>query len=152
MKKYYFLPDDFQDLETAIQKIHDRLTTFGLEIGESCLEGSETFHDNFVYEDNSRLMRMWSQKMEQLSDIRKYAVIIAPPPSTRVSMGRTVTIKDEEGKQQAMLIGSFMVFDRPDRISYSSPLAKILIGASAGDVRTGKISEDMRSFEIIDVE
>lgn len=48
---FYFLPDDFEDLNDQIEQICERIEELGKEAGESCQQGAETWHDNFAFEE-----------------------------------------------------------------------------------------------------
>lgn len=63
---YYFLKEDFEALNAEINKIADKIKEIGKEMGKSCQEGAETFHDNFAYEDGERQQYMWSGRIREL--------------------------------------------------------------------------------------
>ncbi len=42
--------------------------------------------------------------------------------------------------------------ERVRRISYVSPLGKLLIGAKVGEIREGVIGNDKKRFEILEIE
>ena len=45
MDEYYFLPEDFAALDRQIREIFVKIREIGQEIGASCNEGAETYHD-----------------------------------------------------------------------------------------------------------
>lgn len=57
-KKYFFLKKDYMLLLKKMERISEEIQRLGEEIGESCSD-SETFHDNFDYEEGGRQQRMW---------------------------------------------------------------------------------------------
>ncbi|OHA24282.1 MAG: hypothetical protein A3G52_02045 [Candidatus Taylorbacteria bacterium RIFCSPLOWO2_12_FULL_43_20] len=61
----FFLPEDFEKLNQEITGLCDRIKQIGKEMGESCREGAETFHDNFAYEDGERQQAMLSTRLRK---------------------------------------------------------------------------------------
>jgi hypothetical protein len=74
---FYFLPEDFTALNARIAELTAVLREIG-EMGKSCQEGAETFHDNFAYEDGERQQRMWSRLRQELVRIRDRARVVCP--------------------------------------------------------------------------
>jgi len=151
----WFLREDLRALEARIEELRRLIREIGQEMGASCQEGAETFHDNFAFEDGERNQRMWGEQVRRLTHIRREARIVEPPEhGDRVGLGRTVTFRDlDSGEVQTFTIGSYMSFaDRNGSIvSYIAPLARILVGAEEGDEREGLIRGQQRSFEILEV-
>jgi transcription elongation GreA/GreB family factor len=154
---YYFLKEDFEALNAEIEKIADKIKEIGKEMGKSCQEGAETFHDNFAYEDGERQQYMWSTRIRELIRIRNQAcVLLDPPRGDTVSIGRTVIVKDEHtGETRAIKIGSYMVLSKEEGkevISYNAPLARMLIGAQVGDIRDAVIAGKKKRFRVLKIE
>jgi transcription elongation factor GreA len=148
--KYYFLREDYEKLNEQILEISNRIREIGQEMGNSCQEGAETFHDNFAFEEGERQQQMWSRRMAELLEISLNAVIVdAAVNPGKVGIGSRVTAIDfETGERKTLCIGSYQVFSQNGRISYDSPLGRILLGAEEGDVVTGSIAGKKRRFEI----
>lgn len=153
---YYFLRKDFEALNAEIKKIADKIKEIGKEMGKSCQEGAETFHDNFAYEDGERQQYMWSGRIRELIRIRNQArVILEPQKGDIVSIGRTITVEDEHtGKTCVMKIGSYMVLteEEGEVISYDAPLARMLIGGRVGDMKESVIAGKQKRFRILKIE
>jgi len=154
---YYFLKKDFEALNVEIERIADKIKEIGKEMGKSCQEGAETFHDNFAYEDGERQQYMWSGRIRELIRIRNQArVLLDPPKGDTVSIGRTVTVEDEHtGETRAIKIGSYMVLSKEEDeevISYNAPLARMLIGARVGDTREAVIAGKKKRFRVLKIE
>src|SRR3989344_1351490 len=136
----YFLEEDFRGLNQEIAHICDKIKDAGREMGLSCQEGAETFHDNFAYEEGERQQYMWSKRLREIIAIRNNSRVVTPDSgTTRVSLGKKVTIRDNAtGETKTFKIGSFMVFSQEtETISYPAPLARLVIGAEAGEMREG---------------
>ncbi len=150
---YYFLKEDFAELDARITHLQSQIREIGAEMGRSCEEGAETYHDNFAFEDGERQQLMWSRHLHELLQVRNQAHIVAPATEAqRVGIGRKVMIEDTEtGERRVLQIGSYMVFRGGQSISYQAPLARFLIGAQQGEVREGRLGRSTRSFEVISI-
>lgn len=155
--RHYFLREDLEALNESIRDIDDRIRDVLRQSGDSCGEGADTWHDNFEYEEGQRGAYMWSNRLRELVALRATAELVIPAPSgNEVLIGRIVTIEDESTKDiSTFQIGSYMILKRRsgrEVISYAAPVAAILIGAKAGDVRKGLIGGVTMTFRIIKVE
>lgn len=152
----FFLKKDFEALTQEINSVCDRIKEAGKEMGISCQEGAETFHDNFAHEDGERQQHMWSNRLRQLIVIRNNARVVSPNATPNcVSLGMTVVVKDEDTNELfTFKIGSYMTFgdEDPAIISYNSPLARALIRAEAGETRKAIAKGRLRTFEIVSIE
>lgn len=155
MIMYYFLKEDFEGLDKQIDQICDEIKRIGKEMGKSCQEGAETFHDNFAFEDGERQQYMWSSRLRELIKIRNNAKVVSPEISSKkVSIGKSATFQDEEtSKIQTIRIGSFMIFhDQKNTISYNAPLARLLVGATVNEAREGIVGGKKKSVIILKIE
>ncbi|MBW2217966.1 MAG: GreA/GreB family elongation factor [Deltaproteobacteria bacterium] len=150
---YYFLRDDIEKLAGQIHKINARIKAIGKEMGASCEEGAETFHDNFAFEDGERQQQMWSKRLKELLDIYNHSQIYKSSGfAERVGIGREVTLADlDTGEEKTIKIGSYMSFNGNGTVSYNAPLARILLGAEPGEVRKGEIAGRLKKFEIVEI-
>lgn len=152
---YYFLREDFKALNTEIEKIADKIKEIGKEMGKSCKEGAETFHDNFAHEDGERQQYMWSSRLRELIRIRNQTHIVEPQKSDRLSLGLTAIIKDiDTDEMRTIKIGSYMVFAQQDGkvISYNAPLARMLIHGKVGEIKEAMIAGKKKCFLILKIE
>lgn len=69
----YFLKADYDALCNEIDVLLNRIKEIGQEMGASCQEGAETFHDNFAHEDGTRQQHMWSTRLRELIAIKNDA-------------------------------------------------------------------------------
>lgn len=155
MTHYYFTKEDFTTLNTEISAICDRIKEAGKEMGDSCREGAETFHDNFAYEEGERQQFMWSKQLRELVRIRNRSRIVEPQKGRKVSIGSLVTTRDETtGEERRFKVGSYMTFGKYDGtvISYNAPLARMIIGAEVGDIREGTISGTKKVVMVTNIE
>jgi transcription elongation GreA/GreB family factor len=77
----------------------------------------------------TRDLRYWSQR-------RATAQLTEPEPEPdKVQFGRTVDIEREDGRRQVFrIVGEDEADPKKGAIFYASPLAKVLLGKSVGDV------------------
>ena len=151
---YFFTEEEYNNLLNKIKKIEEEIDRLGKEMGESCTEGAETYHDNFVYEEGIRQQHIWSGQLKKLRDIKnKVKVLEKNKINTKnVYIGNTVTIKNNLSDEIITLkIGGYMTIE-PNTISYKSPLAKILIGGKKDETRNGIINKEKTSFKILTIE
>jgi transcription elongation GreA/GreB family factor len=150
---FYFLPDDLQRLGRRITEVEEHIRAVGREMGESCTEGAETFHDNFAYEDGERQLIMWTRRLRELHRVRERARAVTPGgPAEFVRIGRVARVLEiASGRERTFRIGSYMVFNGDPSISYASPLGRLLVGAQEGDLREGIIAGERTQIEILEV-
>ena len=149
-KKYYFLKKDYDLLLLKFEDILQEIERLGLEIGGSCDE-TETFHDNFDYEECGRQQRMWIAHYRKFKKVKEGAEIVQEKMDLNfVNIGRTVVIKFKNGKELTKKIGSYMTFS-DDEISYNAPLAKVMIGKKIGDNIQEKYHNHNFQFQIISI-
>jgi len=155
MTECYFLQQDLDELDRRIAELEHLIREIGREMGESCSEGAETYHDNFAFEDGERQQRMWTRRLRELVRVRERARLVRPTAANgRVALGRTVTVMDvDTGDERRFRVGSYMSFrNGTEVVSYLAPLARLLIGAEEGDVREGTIGKTRRSFEVVAID
>jgi transcription elongation GreA/GreB family factor len=148
---YYFLKEDFIELDKRINELNEKIRKISLEIGKDAQEDRGIF----TYEEGERQKYMWSTRLRELIRIKNNAKIIEPDIKVdKVSLGRCVTIIDEEtGSVQKYSIGSYMVLiEKENVIAYNTCLARLLIGAQVGEVRSGEIAGKKRNFRVLKID
>lgn len=150
---YYFLRRDLEELDRQIDTLLARLRDIGKEMGLSCQEGAETFHDNFAYEDGERQQRMWSRHLRELMRVRQSARVVSRQDRRdSATIGCTVVLRDLDSDEVITLtIGSYMTFEQQDVVSYEAPLARLILGSSPGEVLEGNIGGKPRTFEVCEL-
>jgi len=153
---YLFLDEDFIDFEKKLEENKERMEAALKRIGNSCKEASDTYHDNFGFEQAQRDAEMWSNRFRSLLSIRNNIEIVYPEDFLKdeVAIGRIVAIKDENsGEIKTFKIGSYMIVDeKKNSVSYDAPLSRLIMWAKVGDIREGKIGSKTRRFKIIKIE
>lgn len=153
--QYFFLEEDLKYLEHRIDELRRIIRFYGEEMGKSCEESSETYHDNFAYEDGERQQRMWSDELRRLISIRVNAVAIKSSIDTHsVAFGNCVTITDLATFEKVVYtVGSYIVGKgRTGHISYNAPMAKALVGAEVGEICELSVGGEKRTYRIEKIE
>lgn len=155
MERYYFLPEDFASLEELVQNTADKMRNVQKEMAQSVKESSETWHDNFGYEDGRRRLTMWSKRLGELRDIRSNAVLVKPKDQyDSVAIGCRVTVEDIDSRERKTYrIGSYMnLSEAPDTLSYNSPLARILMRAKEDEEIRDLVNGQKHQYLVISID
>jgi transcription elongation GreA/GreB family factor len=149
---FYFLQGDLDKLIIIINGIKQKLRESGQDIGESCRQAAETYHDNAPYEEAVRSFEFHSIRLSSLVEIRQSAEIIRPPENNdKVRVGHRVRILDMVSDEIiCFTVGSYLVFS-DDHVSYNSPLAKLLLGAKVGEIKSGRVGNRDRELLILEI-
>lgn len=153
---FLFLRKDYLALEKNIDALKNNLKTVGFEVGEMSRQSSETWHDNYGFEEADRERKRLAGTLEELKKVYAQAEVVEPSSHTeRVSLGSRVTIQNVDTlEEKVVVVGSYMVLEKtdPNEFSYAAPFVAPLMGASVGEVREieigGKISK-MRIIQIV---
>src|SRR5205823_4730191 len=93
-----------------------------------------------------------SERVTKLEHILASVRVVDPPdaPSNSVTLGATVTVKDEKGATETFtVVGVDELNFEPDAVSWISPVGKALLAADMGDwIKL----EDGRSAKIVKIE
>lgn len=148
----YFLEKDIAVLETHIQETIEKLKETGVELRNAVTQSSETWHDNFPFENAQHQARLLQQRLDDLEHIRRNATIINTPTDTAsIAIGHTVTARDiDTDAMQNFTIGSHITFTE-NTISYASPLGALFLGKRIGERTKGMVGPKEREFEIIEI-
>lgn len=153
MRKF-FSKEDFDNLRTQITSLTEEVKEAKLSVGETAAEGG-SWHDNAAYDEATRRTQILSRQLQELRSLVSGAEILEPLPNDgKVRYGRTVTYEDLDTREsQTIIIGSFYATGRkPDVVSHASPIATLLIGTQAGEIRQGKIGARERRLQIIKID
>ena len=156
MTRYHTTPAGHRRLLDSLTRARDAYQKV-VESNEEANESgdSSVWHDNFAYEENQRQMHQLARRVHDLEQILT-ALTIADPPENpeEIVLGCAVTVEEEgNGEPRRYVIGGYEDGDLSvDRISYTSPLAKVLLGAEEGDIRELIIGGRRREIEVLSIE
>jgi transcription elongation GreA/GreB family factor len=154
MPERFFLQPDLESLDSQITLMQSRIRAVKLEAQEGTEQSSESWHDNYVFEESQRQLKMLLNLLGGLSSARENAVVVHPPtdPQT-VEVGTTVEFL-LDGNLDVISIGSYMVSDSlrdRDFVSYEAPLAVCLLGLKPGETRLADLHGRAVRVEICSV-
>ena len=119
----------------------------GEEAGDNC-----DWHDNFGYEEAKRNLELESKRLQDLiSAVQSLVMVEIREQNERIQIGSTVVVYfSEEDKEREYTIGAFgESAPQVSLISYTSPLARVLIGMRVGDSRNIKLGKKNVEIEIV---
>lgn len=160
------LEEDVEILRQKRQELYQRYTEAAKASGEACTQSSETFHDNFPYEQAMRDMQMYNDQVQEINEMLHEAQIVPGPDPTRdeVQVGSIVHILDLDTDEYSFVKVAGYVnlaedtpgtsWECPIRVSYHSPCGKALMGLRRDDC--GKISipkqpDKNKLFIVVDI-
>lgn len=152
---FLFLRKDYLALEKNIDALKNNLKTVGFEVGEMSHQSSETWHDNYGFEEADRERKRLAGTLEELKKVYAQAEVVEPSSRTNgISLGSKVIIQNiDTQEEKTVIVGSYMVLEKtdPSEFSYAAPFVTSLMGASLGEVREIKIGEKISKMKIIQI-
>ena len=122
----------------------------------AALESGDTsgWHDNFAFEENHRQLHQLARRVRDLEAMLARCSVLPPlrDPPKRVVLGARVVWRQDDLDLRTAWISGFEDGDpSAGRISYDSPLAKQILGARVGEVRTVELAGRTLDIEIVDL-
>jgi len=151
-----FLAIDLVWLDNQINEGREQIR-IAKELGqESTEQSSESWHDNYNFEESQRQLKMLLNNLGRLSNAREKAELVEPIPNPDlVTVGCVVQVRgDASSKVWELNIGSFMVSDKMRNLgmmSYESPAVSNLVGRRIGDRAVITTDDGEVSVEIISI-
>src|ERR1039458_4024136 len=153
------LKPDYQALLSTLETLTEDLKKWAKSSTE--VGGVGDWHDNFAHEESMRQMALISKRIHDLTELSRSAQVMDEADLThhlqRISIGRMVTIVDEQENQKKYYLGSHTRFRQESEIegymiiSYVSPLGRALVGKELGDEITVTIAGRPCRYSIIEV-
>lgn len=150
----YFLQHDLDDLDQKIAFTKELIKEAKIQGQEATEQSSESWHDNYNFEESQRNLRMYQNNLGSLSNAREKAVVVDPANlPDHVSVGHRVTLKVIGRDSVAYIdLGSYMVgddFRRLGFISYDAAAAKGLLGLKIGEKATLHMDGERAEVEVV---
>jgi len=152
--RFLFLPADWKALEEFIARLSAQIREQKLISAEAVNQSSESWHDNYPFEEAQRQLKALLVQRGEFSKMRELGEVVEPPTIVEsVTFGTTVSYRNRtDSFDDRVTIGSHHVFSEELRddgvISYNSPVARILMGGREGEVAKGEINGRMVELEI----
>jgi transcription elongation factor GreB len=131
----YITPEGFKNLQAEFRALfHDERPKLVETVAWAAGNGDRSENGDYIY--GKRRLREIDKRLKFLRDRIESAQVINPADikSDKVVFGATVTILEEDGDQKTyQIVGEDEIQVGANKISWKSPMAKALLGKSAGD-------------------
>ncbi|HEY0626350.1 MAG TPA: transcription elongation factor GreB [Allosphingosinicella sp.] len=151
----YITPAGFRRLREEYEAL------FGVErpklvetISWAAGNGDRSENGDYIY--GRKRLREIDRRIGFLSRRMKSARIVDPATQedkSRVLFGATVTLADEDDNERVItLVGEDEADAGAGRVSWNSPIAHAVRGASIGDVRKVRLPSGEREYEVVQID
>jgi len=111
--------------------------------------------ENADYLYGKKRLRDIDRRLSHLARIMKAAKVVDPAAQAdrdQVRFGATVELADEDDRRRVFtIVGDDEADASADRIGWSAPIARALIGAKVGDRRIVRLPSGERDYEVISI-
>ena len=162
---FYFLQEDMDWLETEIERVRGLIHGAKELSRESTEQSSESWHDNYNFEEAQRQLKMYFNILGGLSRAKENSQIVScPTDPTEVTVGTKVRFTQQAMSgtgnsgpsfEDEFSIGSYMVSDALrdlDFISYETPIGAALLGAKLGETRMVRIGGTDQVLTVLQIQ
>lgn len=115
--------------------------------------GDRSENGDYIY--GRKKLREIDRRLGYLAKVMKQAKVVDPamqPTQDQVRFGATVELADDDDNRRVLtIVGDDEADAGKDRIGWSAPLAKALIGARVGDYRTVRLPAGEKGYEVIGI-
>ncbi len=131
---------------------------FGIErpkvvevISWAAANGDRSENGDYIY--GRKRLREIDRRLSHLARIMKTAKIVDPTAQTeraQVRFGATVELIDDDDRRRVVtIVGDDEADASQNRIGWSAPLSRALIGARVGDARIVRLPAGEKSYEVV---
>jgi transcription elongation factor GreA len=107
--------------------------------------------ENAAYDEAKESLGFLEGKILELKNVISSAKLIQKNQTKEIQMGSTAVIFSEGGKQEFQIVGAEEADVFNGKISYESPLGKMLLGKKKGDKVIVKNPEKSMEYKVLDV-
>jgi transcription elongation factor GreB len=111
--------------------------------------------ENADYHYGKKRLREIDRRLSYLSRVMKTAKVVDPTKQEQrdtVRFGAIVELADEDDQRRILtLVGEDEADATAGQISWAAPIARALIGAKVGDVRTVRLPAGEKSYEVMKI-
>lgn len=109
------------------------------------------FSENAAYQISKGRLRGLNERIDQLDERVKKAIVIEPTDTSRIQIGHTVTVESNGKQSMYHILGSTESDPSRNVISHTSPLGSALLGKAVGDTVTVKLKDKEVEYSIVKV-
>jgi transcription elongation factor GreB len=115
--------------------------------------GDRSENGDYIY--GRKRLREIDRRLGYLSKVMKMAKVVDPAAQggrDQVRFGATVELADEDDNRRVLtLVGEDEADASNGRISWSSPIARALVGAKVGDERVVRLPAGEKGYEVMSI-
>ncbi|MEI6597217.1 MAG: GreA/GreB family elongation factor [bacterium] len=142
--------EKFNELRNKLEKLKFNRPRLAEEVKKYASDGD--FSENAAYQIAKSKLRGMNQKILEIEDHLKRAVIIKPNKNSGlVQLGSNVTIHTGEKEKTFLILGSSETNPKRGIISSHSPIGASLIGRKIGDQVKIKLADKEIEYKIIKI-
>jgi len=147
----YLTEAKFQELQNKLEKWKTYTRPRAAEEVKRLAEMGD-FSENVGYQVAKGRLRGLNQKILEIEDHLKNAIIFRPNKNTQVvQLGHQVTIESNGQQKIYTILGSSETDPTAGVISHNSPIGAALLGHQVGEVVTIKLADKEKGFKIIKI-
>jgi transcription elongation factor GreB len=154
MRKNYITPEGHERLKTELQNLlYKERPDIVQVVSWAAGNGDRSENGDYLY--GKKRLREIDRRIRFLSKRLEIAEVIDPASikTDKVQFGATVTYANEEGvKKKVQIVGIDEIAPTQGKISWISPLAKVLLNQSVGDAVTFVSPKGEEELEILKIE
>jgi transcription elongation factor GreA len=150
----YLTPFGMAVLREKIAKLDHKREQALAGAGEAARNDSNSYHDNFEYEEGMRQQEMLSQQLRSLWKLLEGAAVApAPADSQHVALGHYVVVQRQDSHEEEAYVicgdGEGALFE--NACSLSSPMGRALLGMAKGETKNVRLGDRSLSVQVIDI-
>ncbi len=109
------------------------------------------FSENAAYQIAKGRLRGLNERIDQLEERVKKAIVIEPKGTNKIQIGHSVTVEVNGTQSTYLILGSTESDPGRNVVSHASPLGSALIGKAVGDTVTVKLKEKEVEYSIVEI-
>jgi len=146
----HLTPEKFSELENKLSRMKNKRPYLISEVQRLALMGD--FSENAAYQIAKGQLRGLNQRILDLEDHLKKAIIIQPPIDTeKIRLGHHITVEVNGQEKTYLLLGSSETNPTAGVISHNSPLGSALLGHKVGEIVKVKLAKKDAEYKIIKI-
>jgi len=146
----HITPEKLAELKNKLEKLKKIRPRLAREVKELSTTGD--FSENAGYQMAKGRLRSLNQRILDLEEMIKNAVIIKLKKSGVVELGNTVTVEISGKRKKYKILGSSETDPARGVISRNSAVGRALLGRRAGDIVKIRIGDKEVIYKIIKIE
>lgn len=148
-------PAGYRRLQALLDKTRREYLAVCAGNEEAAAAGDNSvWHDNFAYEENQRRMHQLAARVREIENTLAGITLapVARHTPERACLGARVHIRSEQGDEMILFIAGYGDGDPAfGRISYTSPMARAMLGKEVGEEFRLHARGQMQKYEILEL-